>query len=264
MKIEPNNIYNGDCLELMKEIPDNTVDMVLCDLPYGVLRSEKAKWDKVIPMDKLWEQYERVCKDKANIVLFGQGMFSAKVMMSKPKFWRYNLVWYKECVSGFLDANRRPLPCHEDIIVFTNGGGYGKTYNPQMIKVGWHLRNHTHTDIGKPDRTNNCYGNFKGAPTFVSDKKFPRSIISFKKRDGQLMLHPTEKPVALLRYLIKTYSEKGDVVLDNTMGCGSTCVACAIEKRSYIGIEKEQKYYDIAKKRIEMLKKEPEFDFDYE
>lgn len=247
--IEPNTIHLGDCLELMPEIADKSIDMVLCDLPYGVLNRNNphAKWDNVIPLDRLWEQYGRICKDKANIVLFGQGMFTAKVMMSNPKWWRYNLVWDKQCVTRWLDANRMPLPSHEDIMVFTKGGGYG-IYNPQMVKVGWHNRNHSKG--GNHNIKQSCYGKLKDVPTVFSDEKFPKSILSFAKIDGTQSLHPTTKSVNLLRWLIATYSNMGGVILDNTMGSGSTCVACIKEKRKYIGIELNKEYYDIAEKRI--------------
>ena len=230
--IEPNTIHLGDCLEVMTQIADNSIDMVLCDLPYGVLNRNNphAKWDNVIPMDKLWEQYERVCKDKTNIVLFGQGMFTAKIMMSNPKWWRYNLIWDKQFVTRWLDANRMPLPSHEDIMVFTKGGGYG-VYNPQMVKAGWHNRNHAKG--GNHRIKQSCYGKLKDVPTYFSDEKFPKSILSFAKIDGTQSYHPTKKPVNLLRWLIATYSDIGGVILDNTMGSGSTCVACINEKRKY-------------------------------
>ena len=212
--IEPNTIHLGDCLEVMTQIADNSIDMVLCDLPYGVLNRNNphAKWDNVIPMDKLWEQYERVCKDKTNIVLFGQGMFTAKIMMSNPKWWRYNLIWDKQFVTRWLDANRMPLPSHEDIMVFTKGGGYG-VYNPQMVKAGWHNRNHAKG--GNHRIKQSCYGKLKDVPTYFSDEKFPKSILSFAKIDGTQSYHPTKKPVNLLRWLIATYSDIGGVILDN-------------------------------------------------
>ena len=245
-----NEIYLGDCLDLMPQIESNSIDMVLCDLPYGVLNKSNphAQWDNVIPLEKLWEQYERICKDKANIVLFGQGMFTAKMMTSKPDWWRYNLIWDKQCVTGWLDANRRPLPSHEDIMVFTKGGGYGY-YNPQMVKVGWHIRNHNKRG-GNHNLEQSCYGKLKDMPTVLSDEKFPRSIVSFLKATDGRNLHPTAKSVSLLRWLLMTYSKVGGVILDNTMGSGSTCVACIKEKRKYIGIELNKEYYDIAEKRI--------------
>lgn len=246
--IENNTIHRGDCLELMPHIADKSVDMVLCDLPYGVLNKNNpsAKWDCIIPFQQLWKQYNRVIKNNGAIVLFAQGMFTAKLMMSNPKMWRYNLVWDKVLKTGFLNANRMPLRQHEDIAVF-----YKKkpTYNPQMVKCEPHQRNHGKGKNEQP--TNRCYGNFVSTPTIISDEKFPTSIISIPKEhiNGK-SYHPTEKPVSLLQYLIRTYTNDGDVVLDNTMGSGSTIVAAIRENRQYIGIEKDEKYFDIAKRRI--------------
>lgn len=197
-----------DCLDGMKHIPDGSVDAVICDLPYGCLnaRSEGGSWDEIIPFGPLWEQYKRVCKPNAAIVLFGQGMFTAKLMMSNPKMWRYNLVWDKLRKSGFLNTNRMPLRQHEDIVVF-----YRElpVYNPQMVKVPPHRRNHSRGDMNKP-MTNRCYGNFVETPTIISDEKFPTSIIAFPKgHDKGAWLHPTQKPVDLIRYLVLTYTNSG-------------------------------------------------------
>ena len=260
--LEENKIYLGDCLDLMPQIKNKSVDLILCDLPYGVLnRSNKnAQWDNIIPFEPLWDNYKRVIKDNGTIVLFAQGMFTAKLMFSNPEWWRYNLIWYKEQVTGFLDCNRKPLRCHEDICVFTPKYIQDCTYNPQMIKVEPHLRNHSRG--GNSVRTNNCYGNLKAVPQVISDEKFPRSIISFPKQtkfggEQEYKYHPTNKPVNLLRYLILTYSNEGELVLDNTMGSGSTCVACIKEKRKYIGIEMNEKYYNVAKERIQKELNQP-------
>ena len=243
--IEPNTLHHGDCLDVMKQIKDKSIDLVLCDLPYNAL-NKRNEWDKIIPFEPLWEHYKRIVKQNGAIILFGQGLFSAKLIMSQPKMFRYNLVWDKKLKSGFLNANRMPLRQHEDIIVF-----YKKmpTYNPQMIKSEPHKRSH----VGKHAQpTNNCYGNYKPTPEIISDEKFPSSIISFKKEHFKgKSYHPTEKPVDLLRYLIRTYTNKGDIVLDNCMGSGSTIIAAIMENRQYIGIEKELKYFDIAKCRVE-------------
>lgn len=242
-------LHKGDCLEIMKSIPDKSVDMILCDLPYGVLNksNQSAKWDCVIPFDKLWEQYERVIKDNNAIVLFGQGMFSAKLMLSNERLWRYNLIWDKVMPSGFLNSNRMPLRVHEDVCVF-----YKKlpTYNPQMEKCEPHKRNHSKGNLLKP-QTNSCYGNFVETPTIISDEKFPKSIIQISKEhcNGKFY-HPTQKPVALLKYLIKTYTNEGETVLDNCMGSGSTGVACKNTNRNFIGIELNDEYFEIAKQRI--------------
>ncbi len=239
----------GDCLEKMKDIPDHSVDMVLCDLPYEVLNkgNKHAKWDKQIPVQPLWEQYDRVIKDNGAIVLFGQGMFSAKLMLSNERLWRYNLIWDKCRATGFLNANRMPLRYHEDILVFYKSL---PTYNPQMEDLNGRERNHSQ-GYGKHNEKNQCYGDIKRITPQVYDKKHPRSIIAIKREHDGKQVHPTQKPVALLEYLIKTYTNEGELVLDNTMGSGSTMVACVNTNRRGIGIELNEQYYEIAKKRVE-------------
>lgn len=247
--VKPNDIYLGDCLDVMQDIPDKSIDAIICDLPYQVLNKSNpnAKWDKIIPFEPLWKQYERIIKDNGAIILFAQGMFTAQLMISNQKLWRYNLIWDKGRVTGFLNANRMPMRRHEDICVF-----YKKlpTYNPQMEKCEPHQRNHGKGNNESP--TNRCYGNFVSTPTIISDEKFPKSIIQVKSehKNGEFY-HPTQKPVNLLRYLIRTYTNENDVILDNTMGSGSTIVACIKEKRQWIGIEKDEKYFEIAKQRIQ-------------
>ena len=239
-------LIHGDCLTEMKLISDASVDMILCDLPYEVLneRNKHAQWDKIIPFEPLWEQYERIIKNNGAIVLFAQGMFTAKLMMSNERLWRYNLIWKKgKRSSGFLNANKMPLRNHEDILVF-----YKKlpTYNPQMV---YGEKNHHRG--GRQSVTNRCYGNIKVLPTRYSNEKFPISIIDVEKEyvTGQFF-HPTQKPVALLEYLIRTYTKEGETVLDNCMGSGSTGVACLRTKRKFIGIELNDEYFGIAQKRI--------------
>lgn len=243
-------LLKGDCLELMKEIPDESVNLILCDLPYGVLNknNQNVKWDKQISLSLLWEQYFRIIKENGAIILFASGMFTADLMKSNPKMWRYNLVWDKVAKSGFLNANRMPLRQHEDICIF-----YKKlpTYNPQMIKCEPHKRNHSKGNM-KQSSKNNCYGDFIEVPTKITDEKFPTSIITVSKEHSNgKFFHPTQKPVTLLEYLIKTYTNKEDLVLDNCMGSGSTGVACVHTNRNFIGIELEEEYFNIAKKRIE-------------
>ena len=208
MQLQLDTIYNMDCLEGMKLIPDGSVDAVICDLPYGVLnsQSEGGSWDAVIPFEPLWEQYRRVCKPNAAIVLFAQGMFTADLMQSNRKMWRYNLVWKKgDRCSGFLNANRMPLRNHEDIVVF-----YEKlpTYNPQMrTRLPNHTRGH---GVGK--LKNGCYGKFDpwAGSKVITTEKFPLSIIDIaKEHDVNKQFHPTQKPVDLLRYLVLTYTNPG-------------------------------------------------------
>lgn len=243
------NLIHGDCLVEMRRLPDKSADMVLCDLPYEVLNksNKNAQWDRLLPFDKLWEQYDRVIKDDGAIVLFAQGMFTAQLMMSNPKLWRYNLVWDKVLTSGFLNAKRMPLRSHEDICVF-----YKKlpTYNPQM-QEGKPLHSKG-SSYKENELTNNCYGSLGVADDERkgSTDKYPTSIVRFQKPHPSIAVHPTQKPVALLEYLIKTYSNEGDTILDNTMGSGSTMVACVNTKRNGIGIELDDNYFKIAQERV--------------
>lgn len=249
--LEIDKIYNEDCLEGMKRIPDRSVDMICTDLPYGVLNetSEGGSWDSVIPFEPMWEQFLRVTKRTSAIVLFAQGMFTAKLMMSQPKIWRYNLIWKKgDRVSGFLNANRMPLRNHEDIIVF-----YQElpTYNPQMRKG---IPNHTRGHGGR-ELKNGCYGKFDpwGVSETITEEKFPLSVIDIEREHNvNKQFHPTQKPVNLIRYLIRTYTNEGDSVLDATMGSGTTAIACIKEKRHFVGFELDKGYYDKACKRIEI------------
>lgn len=244
-----NKLLYGDCLELLKEIPNGSVDMVCADLPYAALNRSNpyAQWDNVIDMVKLWDEMHRVCKPNAAIVLFGQGIFSAKLIMSNPKEYRYTLIWDKvNRPTGFLNANRSPLRIHEDILVF-----YRKqpTYNPQMT---YGPVNHKRGKAGNArleNGKNRCYGSFAQTPTIITNEKFPTTILRFEK-EHKNFYHPTCKPVRLLEWLIKTYSNERETVLDMTMGSGSTGVACANTKRNFIGIELTEEYFEIAKKRI--------------
>lgn len=247
--IELNKIYNEDCLEGMKRIPDGSVDCVICDLPYGVLnkQSEGGGWDNAIPFEPMWNEYLRITKPNAAIILFGQGMFTAKLMMSNEKMWRYNIFWDKCRTTGFLNAKKVPLKRTETISVF-----YDKqpTYHPQMRKCLPHERNHSR---GKQinDQTNRCYGNFGKADDIITDEKYPTDIVVFQ-RNVHDSFHPTQKPVALIQYLIRTYSNEGDTILDNCMGSGTTAIAAIREKRNFIGFELNKEYYDKACKRIKL------------
>ena len=248
--IQPNSILNGDCLEVMREIPEKSVSLVLCDLPYGVLNrnNPNSKWDSIIPFEPLWEQYRRITKPNAAIVLFAQGMFTAKLMMSNPDWWRYNLVWKKgNRVSGFLNANRQPMRNHEDICIFSSGQ---TIYNPQFSIC---KKNH-HRGASSP-KTQRCYGKFEKMPTTLTNKKYPISVLDFEKEHGK-QWHQTQKPISLLSYLIRTYSNQFDTVLDNTCGSGSTCVASVLTGRKYIGIERDANYYKIACERIKQAEME--------
>lgn len=236
-------LYNGDCLEVMKDLPDKSIDLILCDLPYGTTQN---KWDAVIPFDLLWKQYNRVAKDTAPIVLFAQGLFYTNLVHSNKKVFRYDIVWDKILKSGFLNARVMPLRVHEQIAVFYKSK---PVYNPQKTKGN---PSHTKgTAIFTKGETNNNYGSYKPKDVDVNDDmKYPTSIIQFQKPHPSVSVHPTQKPVELLEYLIRTYSNEGNTVLDNTMGSGSTGVACMNTGRNFIGIELDGEYYKIAEKRI--------------
>ena len=233
-------LYNDDCIKIMQSLPEKSVDLILTDPPFGTTHN---RWDSVIPFENLWEGYERVIKDNGAIILFGQGLFSSELACSNKKMFRYRLVWEKTKAGGFLNARRMPLQAHEDILVF-----YKKlpTYNPQMVDGKPYSKkavtNGDGKNYGKFDRVGTVYNN--------NGKYFPRSVIKFANGNRN-SLHPTQKPVELLEYLIKTYSNEGDVVLDSCMGSGSTGCAALGCGRDFIGIELDLHYYDIAKERIE-------------
>ena len=230
-------LWQGDCLELMANIPDNSVDMILCDLPYGTTQN---KWDSIISLDELWEQYKRIAKPTSAICLFSQMPFSAQLVMSNPKMFRYEWVLEKANATGFLNAKKMPMKAHETVLVF-----YGKlpTYNPIMEEGGAYWR----------DRSSgsSCYGKFLGKERYYEGGRFPRDVLKtqWRKPWGKT-LHPTQKPVSICEYFIKTYSNEGDTVLDNCMGSGTTGVACVNTNRNFIGMEKDDKYFEIAKQRI--------------
>ena len=229
-------IKRGDCLELMKEIPNKSIDMILCDLPYG---TTKNKWDSVIPLNKLWKSYERIIKDNGAIVLFSQMPFSAELVHSNLKLFKYEWIWQKDNGTGFLNAKKMPLKIHENILVF-----YKKLplYNPQM-RTGFKPYK------CKQGRHSTNYGAYEqGYITESNGERYPIDIIKFKKDSG---LHPTQKPVELLEYLIKTYTNENETVLDNCMGSGSTGVACINTNRNFIGYELYEHYFQIAKERLE-------------
>lgn len=237
-------LLNGDCIDLMKNIPDKSIDMILCDLPYGVTQNKK---DIVIPFDELWNAYERIIKDNGVIVLFGQGTFYIDLVNSNRKLFRYDLVWDKQLTSGFLNAKRMPLRQHEQIAVF-----YKKlpTYNPQFTQ-GKPLHSKG-TSYKNKEHKNDNYGNFHitDDSRAGSTEKYPTSILSFAKPHPSVAKHRTEKSVELLSYLIKTYTNEGDLVLDNCMGSGSTGVACINTNRNFFGIELDKDFFKIAEERL--------------
>lgn len=229
----------------MKNIEDKSIDMILCDLPYGV--TARNKWDTVIPFDKLWEQYDRIIKTNGVIVLFGSGMFTAELMMSNKKMWKYNIIWEKTQPTGHLNAKRMPLRNHEDICVFYKSQ---PTYNPQ--KTTGHVRKVSKAEHKINSKQTTNYGEH-GLTTYDSTERYPKSVWVFPKDIQKSALHPTQKPIALIEELIKTYTNEEDLVLDNCMGSGTTAVGCINTNRNYIGFELDNTYYEIATERIKTL-----------
>lgn len=231
----------GDCLERMSEIPDGSVDMVLCDLPYG---TTACKWDAVIPFEPLWAEYRRVTKPNAAIVLTASQPFTTALIASNMKGFRYSWIWEKDAGSNFATVKYQPMKEHEDVCVFYAGR---PTYNPQMQERTGSRKGKITTTVDS-GRRDSVYGTQNGgAKLQVAEMRNPRSIQRFNRERG---FHPTQKPVALLEYLIRTYTHEGQTVLDNTMGSGSTGVACMNMGRNFIGIERDEGYFAIAEKRI--------------
>lgn len=255
MEAKKNNytIYNDDCFNVMSNIPDKSIDMILCDLPYGV--TARNKWDSVLDLNELWKNYKRIIKDTGAIILFGQGMFTAQLMVSNTNMWRYNLIWEKTQPTGFLNAKRMPLRNHEDICVF-----YKKapTYNPQ--KTLGHTKKTSTAQHKRNSKMSTDYSGYK-LQDYESSERYPLSVIkmpeemdsviTFAKDTQKEALHPTQKPVALCEYLIRSFSNEGDLILDNCMGSGTTGIACLNTDRKFIGIEKDTEIFDIAKNRLE-------------
>lgn len=237
-------LYNDDCFNIFPEIKDNSIDLILCDLPYGIT---KIEWDKVLPFDKLWQEYERILSDEGNVVLFSSGNFTIDLILSNKKLFKYRLIWKKNVPSGINSAKYRPMKYYEEICIFNKGKSI---YNPIMkerVGVGKSCYNYNHY-FGKSNHLDLQKQPKKYDPDFVQ----PSDILEFNtvpNRNGKL--HPTQKPIDLLEWLIKTYSNENSIVLDNCMGSGSTGVACKNLNRNFIGIEIDKKYFDIAKERME-------------
>jgi len=237
-------LYLGDCLEIMSIIPDGSVDMILCDLPYG---TTACKWDTVIPFEPLWKQYKRVIKKNGAIVLTASQPFTAALGASQIQLLRYSWVWEKLHATGHLNAKKRPRKGHEDVLVFYASQ---PTYNPQeLVYVGKSMTN-SRSDCarGKGNTTSTVTGGMKQTPYTQEFTNYPDGILRIKSANGNKE-HPTQKPVPLMEYLIKTYTNEGELVLDNCMGSGTTGVACKNLGRNFIGIEKDPGYFEIAKKR---------------
>lgn len=237
-------LRNGDCIELLNDVPDESVDLILCDLPYG---TTCCKWDSVIPFKPLWSHYERIIKPNGAILLFGAQPFSSVLATSNLKLFRYEWIWEKTSSTGFLNAKKQPLRAHENVLVFYKAQ---PVYNPQKTK-GHERKTAKRKDIGSEH-----YGKQLKIPAYDSTERYPRSVQVFSSDKQRKGLHPTQKPVALCEYLIRTYTNVGDLVLDNCMGSGTTGVACINTNRNFIGIEMDADYFDIARNRIFEAKQE--------
>lgn len=236
-------VIEGDCLEVMKQIPNGSIDMILCDLPYGTTQN---KWDSTLPLDKLWKQYERIIKDNGAIVLTGQGLFTAELMVSNPKLFKYKITWIKSKPTNFLNAKKQPLRKHEDILVFYKNQ---PNYNPQMNG------GEPYSKGFRKDQLTGSYGDFKVVEVKSDGKRYPTDVIYFKTAESEgPVYHPTQKPVALGRYLIRTFTRPENIVLDNTCGSGSFLVSAVLEDRKFIGIEKNKETILHKREKIDLIK----------
>lgn len=240
--LEINKIYNEDCLEGMKKIDDKSVDCIICDPPY---QSTSMDWDRRLPVDKLWEQYERIIKPKGNIILFAAGLFAFKLALSNERLFRYDMVWKKSKCGSPFTAKYMPMKKHEMVLVFGESAAY---YEPQMQKGTPYHRKYT------PNRHNNLGFGIKGTEHHNEGTRHPSTVLDFpQKWRRQDQIHPTQKPVELIEFLVKSYCPEGGLVLDNCMGSGTTAVACLNTNRNFIGFEIEYDYFKIACNRVSEL-----------
>lgn len=237
-----NSIFEGDCIEIMKQFPDNCIDMILCDLPYGTTQN---KWDSIIPLDELWHEYKRIIKENGAIVLTSQGLFTAQLMLSNPKQFKYKWVWEKSKPTNFLNAKKQPLRKYEDVCVF-----YKKqpVYNPQMVQGEPY-------DKGfRKNQLSGSYGDFQPVHVHSDGKRYPTDVIYFKTAESEgEVIHPTQKPVELGRYFVRTYTNPGALVLDNTFGSGSFLLSALLEGRNFVGIEKNKNVHLFKEKGIDYI-----------
>ena len=259
--LEINKIHLGDCLELMKNIEDKSVDCIICDLPYN---TTECKWDSIIPFDKLWEQYKRIRKDNTPIVLFGSEPFSTYLRMSNIKEYRYDLIWHKNSSGSFALANKMPMKYHENISIFYK---LLPIYNPQYQEYSestqFRFKNGERVNRNKQliNSTNQIQGgiSFEGKSAINYDRgKYPESVLIFNNVANNQRVHPTEKPISLIQYLIKTYSNENDLILDNCSGSGSLAVAAYNTHRNFICIEKNEEYYKKSVERLERVRSQEE------
>lgn len=251
--LELNKIYNEDCLEGMERIPDKSVNMILTDLPYEMIESS---WDKIIPLEKMWEQFKRVITEDGAIVLTASGTFATRLLMSNPEMFRYKWIWVKNTTGNFVNVRNRPLTSFEEVLVFSksqaiNGIENKMKYNPQGLR---RVNKRARGTVGKSDT---YYGRRKGdKDVYVQEyTNYPRDVLHFPVvRKG---IHISQKPVSLFSYLIRTYTDKGEVVLDATIGSGTTAVSCIQTERNYIGFELDEGFYKKALDRIEEFRRKP-------
>lgn len=245
-------LHHGDCLDVMKSIPQGSVDMVLCDLPYG---TTNCAWDSIIPLDKLWAEYKRVLKPFAPVLLFGSQPFTTTVILSNLQWYKYSFVWVKNRPTGFVHAKNKPMKKHEDICVFSGGTTVHKTQSSSRMPYypqGLVTINETH-ERSEKETTDTCFSKRKSHGKFKREfTNYPHSVLEFST--DMLGKHPTQKPIALLEYLIRTYTTEGETILDNCMGSGSTGVASITAGRKFVGIEMDEKHFQTAEKWISEAK----------
>lgn len=240
-----NSIFQGDCLKVMSLLPDKCIDMILCDLPYGTTQN---KWDSVIPLNKLWKQYERIIKDNGVIALTSQGLFTAQLMMSNPKLFKYKLTWVKSKATNFLNAKKQPLRKHEDICIFYRNHDYRPTYHPQMTA------GEPYNKGFRKSQLTGSYGDFNSIEVKSEGQRYPSDVVYFKTAESEgKVFHPTQKPVELGSYLIRTYTNKNEIVLDNTSGSGSFLVSAINEGRKFVGIELNEETELHRRKRVDLI-----------
>ena len=240
-----NTLWLGDCFDVMAMLPDQSVDMILADLPYG---TTKCKWDTVLPFDLLWEQYKRVIKPGKAIVLTGSQPFTSALVMSNPTMFKYEWVWEKSKASNFLLAKKQPLKAHENVLVFSNGS---PCYYPQKTQGKPYYRGGINEKHDNPEVSNNIPNYHNHIRKSEDGMRLPRSVQYFKTAEFEGKFHPTQKPVALFSYLIKTYSQENEIVLDNVAGGFTTAISAIETGRQYICIEKEEKYYNLGYQRVQ-------------
>jgi len=251
-----NKVVEGDCLKILKEVPDKSIDMILCDLPYGTTQNE---WDSVIPLKKLWNEYERVIKDRGVIALTSHGAFTARLIMSNLKLFKYKITWVKSKATNFLNAKKQPLRKHEDICIFYKNHNNQPVYNPQMATGEAYDKGY------RKNQWTGSYGLFETTHVKSDGERYPTDVVYFKTAESEgEVVHPTQKPVELGRYLIRTYTNPNAIVLDNACGSGSFLVSALLEGRNFIGIElnkngflhhvKKMNYIEVCNKRIDEAK----------